>query len=657
MRSKRSNSTPRNRLHKANLWLDQLEGRVVPSAVAPPGYSTFNAEIDAVTTAAPYGPSQVYQGYGFNRVIFQQGSNYYLGNGAGQTIAIVDAFNDAHIATDLAQFDAQLGVAPPPSFTVLNQTGGTSLSGVTSASSNRSATYGWSIEESLDVEWAHTIAPDANIVLFEANSNSNANLYTAVETAAKASTYTQYGLPPAGVVTNSWGGGESAAEIASDPDFTSVGNTVTFVFSSGDSHIVEYPSSSPNVLAVGGTQLKLQTSGFGTTYNGEGWYDTSVSNAGGGGTSAYETEPSYQLGVETSGKRQTPDVAMNGAGASDVLVLDQNYPYSGYYGVYGTSEAAPMTAAELSIVDQGLTLAEGTFTTLGNAQAYVYSMPGVMGGASPSSGTAYHDITGVFTYLHKSGSTTVTTTYTATPGYDTLTGLGSPIPSVFIPDMISYAVANGSSPNDPGGVWEGGNPGAGSSGGAAQPGQDDPDFMAQTAGNFAGEGHLAESATPATIAFSPSQLGTASGLVALSSSGAAQGIVPTTATLQAARSATTSGNYLFPTATVVAAKMGETQFDAAQPATPVENATTGSSVVSNFVAPMSLNHSAVDALFTGTPAANTGGDVNLDSQAVSLIGEDGGTTDLALAAGMAMALTGSWGNVEWEPRRNQVSGL
>ena len=72
------------------------------------------------------------------------------------------------------------------------------------------------------------------------------------------------------------------------------------------------------------------------------------------------------MGVQSSTKRQTPDVAMNGDGNSDVLVLDTNYPYGGYYGVYGTSEAAPMWAAISSIVDQGLTLAKGTFTTLGN---------------------------------------------------------------------------------------------------------------------------------------------------------------------------------------------------------------------------------------------------------------------------------------------------
>jgi hypothetical protein len=505
-----SQSRSRQRRRRLEPRLAQLERRTMLSVAAPPGVSTPSVLYNAITTAAPYGPSQVYQGYGFNRVIFQSGSNYYLGNGAGQTIALVDAFNDASIASNLATFDSQLGLPAPPHFMVLNQTGGTSLSGVTSASSSRSATYGWSIEESLDVEWAHTIAPDANIVLFEANTNSNANLYAAVETAAKASTYTQYGLPAAGVVSDSWGGGESATETASDPDFTSSGNTVTFVFSSGDSHPVEYPSTSPNVLAVGGTRLYLTTSGFGTNYNGEGWYDTSVSNGGGGGASAYESEPTFQLGVQSSTKRETPDVSMNADGNSDVLVYDTNYPFSGYYGVYGTSEAAPMWAATLSIVDQGLTLAKGSFTTLGNAQAYAYQMPGVTGGSTPSSGSAYHDITGTFTYLSKSGRTTITTTYTATPGYDTLTGLGSPIPTAFIPDMISYALANGANPGSeyagPGGGAGNsknyGNYGTGSGGsgaggsGSSAPGGGYYGNMAQPSGNFVGGGQLTVVMTP-----------------------------------------------------------------------------------------------------------------------------------------------------------------
>ena len=166
-----------------------------------------------------------------------------------------------------------------------------------------------------------------------------------------------------------------------------------------------------------------------------------MSNAGGGGSSAYEPEPSYQLGVQSSGKRQTPDVALNGDGNSSVLVEDTNYPFGGFYGVYGTSEAAPMWAATLSIVDQGLTLAEGKFTTLGNAQQYVYQLP-LNNTATP----AYHEITGNYVYLSLSGNTTITTTYTATPGYNTLTGLGSPIPTSFIPDMIKYALANGVNP-------------------------------------------------------------------------------------------------------------------------------------------------------------------------------------------------------------------
>jgi pyruvate/2-oxoacid:ferredoxin oxidoreductase beta subunit len=102
--------------------------------------------------------------------------------------------------------------------------------------------------------------------------------------------------------------------------------------------------------------------------------------------------------------------------------------------------------------------------------------------------------------------------------------------------------------------------------------------------------------------------------------------------------------------------MGETQVDAAQPTAPVDNATTASSAVTNVLPPVNLSSSTVDAVFADSAAVNSSAAASLDDHAVSLLGEDGGTADLALAAGMAMALSGSWGNVEWEPRRNQISG-
>src|SRR5207248_5013924 len=92
------------------------------------------------------------------------------GDGTGQTIAIVDAFSQPHIAGDLQAFDSTFGLPAPPSFTVLNQTGGSALPPADTA---------WGVEESLDVEWAHALAPGAEIVLVEANSDRWDDLLTA----------------------------------------------------------------------------------------------------------------------------------------------------------------------------------------------------------------------------------------------------------------------------------------------------------------------------------------------------------------------------------------------------------------------------------------------------------------------------------------------
>ena len=109
-----------------------------------------------------YTPAQIASAYGFNNINF--GS--VMGNGAGQTIAIVDAYDDPNIASDLATFDAQFGL-PAASFTKIEQT-------VTAVAPAENA--GWATEISLDVEWAHAMAPGANIELIEANNASLSDL-------------------------------------------------------------------------------------------------------------------------------------------------------------------------------------------------------------------------------------------------------------------------------------------------------------------------------------------------------------------------------------------------------------------------------------------------------------------------------------------------
>ena len=223
----------------------------------------------------------------------------FVGNGAGQTIAIVDAYNDPNINSDLAAFDKQFGLSAPPSFTVDNL-------GATTTNA------GWALEKSLDVEWAHAVAPEANIVLVEASSASLNALFSAVSYASK--------LQGVSVVSMSWGTTEFWGESAYDSIFTTPAghNGVTFVAASGDSGAWSgpmYPSVSPNVLAVGGTTLTLAAS---NTYGSEtGWSDST------GGFSGYdsdwrfyESEPSYQTATLQAaglsyGVRTTPDVSFN----------------------------------------------------------------------------------------------------------------------------------------------------------------------------------------------------------------------------------------------------------------------------------------------------------------------------------------------------------
>ena len=201
--------------------------------------------IPAVTTTSPTGltPQQIQNAYGVNLISFSGGT--IDGTGAGQTIAIVDAYNDPNITTDLAEFDKQFGLAAPPSFKVDNL-------GATTTDA------GWALETSLDVEWAHAIAPQANIILFEAADSSLTNLFGAVGFAGQ-----QAGVS---VVSMSWGTNEFSSEsLYNNVLVTPAGHAnVSYVAASGDQGAwggPEYPSVSPNVLAVGGTTLSLTSSG------------------------------------------------------------------------------------------------------------------------------------------------------------------------------------------------------------------------------------------------------------------------------------------------------------------------------------------------------------------------------------------------------------
>jgi subtilase family serine protease len=252
--------------------------------------------------------------------------------GAGKTVAIVDAYDDPNIASDLAVFSSQFGLPACTTangcFSKVNQTGGTRYP---------KANAGWALEIALDVEWAHAIAPGARILLVEASSNSFTNLLAAEDYAAAHATY----------VSNSWGGPEFSGETASDGHFAHTG--VSFFVSAGDAGLpAEYPSASRNVISVGGTTLHFSGGTFTTE---TGW------SGGGGGCSLYETATAAQSGfseyaqVSCAGKRATPDLSLDGDPASGASVYD-TFRYqgqAGWFRVGGTSLSSPMAAAHAAV--------------------------------------------------------------------------------------------------------------------------------------------------------------------------------------------------------------------------------------------------------------------------------------------------------------------
>ena len=354
-------------------------------------------------TSSPTGitPAQMRQAYGMNTISF----GGVAGDGSGQTIAIVDAYNNPNIISDLSGFDAYFGLSDPPSFSVLNEFGGTNLPG-----KDPFGKGGWSVEEALDVEWAHVMAPKANLILFEAASQNPSDLFTAVDTARNTAGVS--------VVSMSFGYPEYQYYLANYDSYFLTPNGhqgVTFVASTGDSGAgVAYPAASPNVVSVGGTTLTVDSSG---NYIGEtGW------SGSGGGYSFYESEPAYQRSVQSSGSRTNPDVSMDADPNTGVPVYD-TYDFGNatpWEQVGGTSLSAPMFGGVMAVVDQGRVLT-GHTTLDGATQTLpsIYKLPAA----------DFHDIT------------TGSNGYLAGKGYDLVTGIGSPILNSFIPDLSGYSAA------------------------------------------------------------------------------------------------------------------------------------------------------------------------------------------------------------------------
>jgi len=375
-----------------------------------------------------YNPQEIRRAYGVDGLL-SQGDD-----GKGQTIIIVDSFGSPTIASDLHTFDTAFGIPDPPSFKIYTPLGTKPFD------PNNGTMVGWAAETTLDVEWAHAIAPGANIALM----TSPVPETQGVQGMPQFLFLEQFALDHSigKIISQSWATTENTLFFPGGRQvFASFNNFykqaaaahVTVFGSSGDSGVanpnfhgkiypfptVNFPASSPYVTAVGGTNLFASTQGV---------YQSETAWSGsGGGVSQNFPEPDYQLHNLNSsdqkilkGNRGVPDIAYNASGSTPILIYLSFLPgQAGWYLIAGTSEGAPQWAG---LIADGNQLAGHP---LGFINPALYSI----GNSSESSG-AYHDV------ITGNNSNSGITGYNATPGWDPVTGWGSPKAATLLMDII-----------------------------------------------------------------------------------------------------------------------------------------------------------------------------------------------------------------------------
>jgi hypothetical protein len=375
-------------------------------------------ELEPRTVPAPLTPVQVRHAYGFDQIAFTLNGQTIAGDGRGQTIAIVNAYNHSRIAADLDTFDRTFSIngkqtlyqqyGPASSFLTVANPQGTPLADPTGGL--------WTLETALDVQWAHVVAPAAKIMLVQARTGSMLDLLAAVDYARKQ--------PGVVAVSMSWGASEFSSERSYDRYFVTpaghlggsngqggplLAGGVTFVAAAGDHGAPGlWPAMSPYVVAVGGTTLTVDTAG---NYKGE-----TAWTGSGGGVSKYEPKPSYQ-GQLPGTMRSIPDVAYNADPATGVYVYN-SMPLNGRTGwwqVGGTSAGAPQWAGLIAIANQGRAL-----LGYGSLDGATQTLPALYAMAASN----FHDVT--------SGSNG----FRATVGFDLATGRGSPIAPRVVADLL-----------------------------------------------------------------------------------------------------------------------------------------------------------------------------------------------------------------------------
>ena len=344
-------------------------------------YSTVNGH------QSYYTPQNIYQAYSFGSA---NASNI---TGQGTTIVIIDAFGDPFISYDISVFDNVTGIAPVNlQIKYMNNT-------------PNAYNQSWAIETALDVEWAHASAPSAKIVLL-VTPNCQGSLTDALSYAISKHL--------GNIISLSWGEPESEltdSQLSSENSllFQAALENITVLAATGDqgaydgtsSLSVNFPASDPYVLAVGGTSLDCNSGVY--TQTAWGGYNSQTSYGSGGGFSSYFSAPYWQKTAVNSSQRGVPDVAADANKNTGVLLIANGQTYI----AGGTSLATPIWAGIVSRVDQYLGYAVGLVSPV------LYQI---------YNSTLY---TSALTPITKGGNGY----YNAGPGWNPVTGLGTPIVS------------------------------------------------------------------------------------------------------------------------------------------------------------------------------------------------------------------------------------
>jgi subtilase family serine protease len=410
------------------------------------------AECEAAFSVACYEPAQIQQAYNLHP-LYSHGVT-----GKGSTIVIVDSFGSPTIKKDLNFFDKTFGLPAPPSFKILQPAGA-----VPPYDPNNGDMVGWAGETTLDVEYAHTIAPGANIVLVETPVSETEGVtgFPQIVTAEKYVINHHIG----DVISQSFSATEetfpskASLEALRGAYIDAYNHHVTVLAASGDSGaadvgldestyylfpVTSWPDSDPLVTGVGGTQLHLNAKGDHTSADTV-WNDTySVATnqfifgdngpnplAGGGGKSIFFPRPFYQNGVRsTVGRsRGVPDVSMSGAcnGAVDVYQSFAGQP-AGWYPTCGTSEATPLFAGIVALADQ---VAHHPLGLINPALYFMseHHLPGIVPVTSGNNTVSFS----------QNGKEYTVKGFNAKPVYSLAAGVGTVNGALFVPELAFLA--------------------------------------------------------------------------------------------------------------------------------------------------------------------------------------------------------------------------